>query len=206
MGMKWCTKLEVAKKRCSIVFEGHPLNFKVKRLKKSSILTKIGRFRTVTPVWIHWWLWNDTQSLKQHRRGALLFFDVICQISRSHGSKNCRFSPKLRVSGLLFQFEFTDGFEMMHKAWCSIEEVPFCFPWPSIKFLGHKGQKNRWFGSNLSKITRPVAAIKSLRFALFKTKQSIKLHFTSKFCSCIIGYNFTNINLMQIRLWGFHWW
>ena len=25
------------------------------------------------------------------------------------------------------QFEFTDGFEMMHKAWCSIEEVPYCF-------------------------------------------------------------------------------
>ena len=32
------------------------------------------------------------------------------------------------------------------------------------------GLKNRWFGSNLSKITRPVAAIKSLRFALFNFK------------------------------------
>ena len=100
MAMKWCPKLEIALKRCPIVFEGHPLNFKVTRLKKSSILTKIGRFRTVTPVWIHWWLWNDTQSLKQHRRGALLFFDVICQISRSHGTKNCRFWPKFSVSGL----------------------------------------------------------------------------------------------------------
>ena len=30
---------------------------------------------------------------------------------------------------------------MMHKAWCSIEEVPYCFPRPSIKFQGHKGQK-----------------------------------------------------------------
>ena len=30
---------------------------------------------------------------------------------------------------------------MMHKAWCSIEEVPCCFPRPSIKFQGHKGQK-----------------------------------------------------------------
>ena len=44
------------------------------RWYKSSILTQIGRFRTVTPVWIHQWLWNDAQSLKQHRRGALLFF------------------------------------------------------------------------------------------------------------------------------------
>ena len=36
-----------------------------------------------------------------------------------------------------------------------------------INFQGHTGCKNRWIGSNLSKITRPVAAIKSLRFALF---------------------------------------
>ena len=100
MATKWCTKLEVAKKRCPIVFEGHPLNFKVTRLKKSSILSKIVRFRTVTPVWIHWWLWNDAQSLKQQRRGALLFFKVIRQISRSHGTKNCQFWPKLSVSGL----------------------------------------------------------------------------------------------------------
>ena len=34
------------------------------RLKKSSNLTRIGCFRTVTPVWIHQWLQNDDQSLK----------------------------------------------------------------------------------------------------------------------------------------------
>ena len=27
--------------------------------KKKSILTQIGRFRTVTPAWIHRWLRND---------------------------------------------------------------------------------------------------------------------------------------------------
>ena len=31
------------------------------------------RFRTVTPVWIHIWWWNDTYSLMLLRRGALLF-------------------------------------------------------------------------------------------------------------------------------------
>ena len=41
------------------------------------------RFRTVTPVWIHIWWWNDTYSLMLLRRGALLFFKVIRQISRS---------------------------------------------------------------------------------------------------------------------------
>ena len=65
--------------------QGHLPNFKVRRLKKSSNLTQIGRFWTLTPVWFHQWLWNDAQSLKWHRRGALLFFEVIRQISRSHG-------------------------------------------------------------------------------------------------------------------------
>ena len=32
MATKWCTKLEVALKRCPIVFQGHPSNFKVTRL------------------------------------------------------------------------------------------------------------------------------------------------------------------------------
>ena len=41
----------------------------------------------LTPVWIHIWLYNHAHSWKQHRRGALLFFKVIHQISRSHGSK-----------------------------------------------------------------------------------------------------------------------
>ena len=55
---------------------------------KSSNLTQIRPFRTVTPVWIHQWVWNAAQSLKLHRRGALLFFMFIHQITRSQGSKN----------------------------------------------------------------------------------------------------------------------
>ena len=46
MAMKCCTKLETAKKRCPIVFQGHPSNFKVTRDKTSPILTQIGHFRT----------------------------------------------------------------------------------------------------------------------------------------------------------------
>ena len=63
------------------------------KVKVTKINTQLSRFRTVTPVWIHIWWWND-------------------EISRSHGLKNL------------------------------------------------------WFESNFSEITRPVAAIKSLRFAL----------------------------------------
>ena len=47
MAMKCCTKLETAKQRCPIVFQGHPSNFKVTQYKTSPILTQIGLFRTI---------------------------------------------------------------------------------------------------------------------------------------------------------------
>ena len=97
---KCCTNLEVAQKRCHIVFEDHQSNFEVTRLKKSSNLTQIGRFWTVAPVWIHQLVRNDAKSLKYHRKGALLFLKVILQLSRSHGSRNRRIWPKLVISGL----------------------------------------------------------------------------------------------------------
>ena len=61
----------------------------------------------------HWNSFLDFCMNHDYRRGALLFFELIHQISMLHGLKN------------------------------------------------------GWFGSNLSKIIRLVAAIKSLRFALF---------------------------------------
>ena len=184
MAEKWCTKLEVALKRCPIVFscdqaalqmvfsvcpsvclsvtpfwlcshhriimkfsgvitndqskvhaKGHGQRSKVK------VTTQLNRFRIVTPVWIHIWWWNDAYSLMLLRRGALLFFKVIRQISRSHGSKNRRIWPKLAVSGLWLKFEYTNGYKMMHKAWSSIEEVPYCFSRSSVKFQGHTAKK-----------------------------------------------------------------
>ena len=83
MAMKCCTKLETAKERCPIVFQGHPSNFKVTRDKTSPILTQIGRFRTIgrsqlsnpsdLPCWYcqaildKWWLrhlsWNCSQMI-----------------------------------------------------------------------------------------------------------------------------------------------
>ena len=77
--------------------KGHGQRSKV---KVTEVTTQLSRFRTVTPVWIRIWWWNDAYSLMLLRRGALLFFKVICQISRSHGSKNPRVWPRLGVSGL----------------------------------------------------------------------------------------------------------
>ena len=49
---------------------------------------------------------------------------------------------KLGVSGLYLQFEFTDGYEMVHKDWNSIEEVPYCFSRLAVKFHGHRAKNN----------------------------------------------------------------
>ena len=56
---------------------------------------------------------------------------------------------------------------MLHKAWNSKGEVPYCFPKSSIKFQGHTGQNITAFDPNWAfPDYRPVAAFKSLRFAL----------------------------------------
>ena len=52
------------------------------KVKVTEVTTQLNRFRTVTPVWIHIWWWNDAYSFTLLRRGALLFFKVIRQISR----------------------------------------------------------------------------------------------------------------------------
>ena len=57
---------------------------------------------------------------------------------------------------------------MMHKAWCGIEDMPYYFSGHPSNFKVTRA-KNRRFESNLIKITRPVAAIKSLRFVLYTT-------------------------------------
>ena len=55
------------------------------KVKVIEVKTQLSHFRTITPVWTHIWQWNDAQSLMMLRRGVLFFFNVICQISRSHG-------------------------------------------------------------------------------------------------------------------------
>ena len=54
------------------------------KVKVTEVMTPFSRFRIETPVWNHIWWWNGAQSFILLRRGALLFFKVIHQISKSH--------------------------------------------------------------------------------------------------------------------------
>ena len=63
---------------------------------------------------------------------------------------------------------------MLHKVWNSKGEMPYCFPRSSIKFQGHTVQNITDFDPNwVFPDYRPVAAFKSLRFALFKAIHQI---------------------------------
>ena len=106
MAMKCCTKLETAKERCPIVFQGHPSNFKVTRYKTSLILTQLGRFRTIgqsqlsNPSDLPCWLCS-------HYRIIMKFSGVITRDQgkvhakgQGQRSRSQRSRPNLTVSGL----------------------------------------------------------------------------------------------------------
>ena len=85
------------------------------KVKVTEVKTLLNRFRTVTPVCIDIWWWNDAQSLKQHRTGALLFFKVIRQISRSRGTKKSPIFP----SNLAFPDCNSSLSSLMAMKWCT---------------------------------------------------------------------------------------
>ena len=126
MVMKWCTKLAVALKRCPIDFQGHLSNFKVTRLTKSPILTQNGCFQTVTSVKIHWWLWNDAQSLKQHIRGVLLFFKVM-KFQGHPGQRITDFDPNWAFPGSNFSCNFLTALKLCTKLEVAYKKCPFVF-------------------------------------------------------------------------------
>ena len=97
--------------------------------------------------------------------------------------------------------------------------MPYCFWRSSVKFqgqflpkLGVSRLKNRQFGSSLSKITRPVAAIKSLRFALFAyitCSQTFSFLATITFGSCwfvLLTPVFTKIMKCPYTVFEIAWW
>ena len=79
---------------------------------------------------------------------------------------------------------------MLHKAWNSKGEMPYCFPRSSIKFQGHTVQNITDFDPNWAFLDyRPVAAFKSLRFALF-----FIIHMLSPVISQLPNFQFNKIH------------
>ena len=77
------------------------------------------------------WLSPHQQNMQWNQKGCSISMPAVSLgltiSSWAFPDCNPSFSP------------FTDGFETMHKAWCSLEEVHYCFSRLSIKF--HWGWK-----------------------------------------------------------------
>ena len=65
------------------------------KVKVTEVTTQLNRFRSVTPVWIHIWWWNDAYSLMLLRRGALLFLAATKQLYQWYFLSVC---PSVRLS------------------------------------------------------------------------------------------------------------
>ena len=128
-------------------FQGDLSNFKITRLKKSSVLTKIEGFRTVTHVWIDRWLWNDRQSLTWYRSGALLFFKAS-NYKDTRDKKIADFDPNWAFPDRNSSLNSPMALKRYTKPDNILEEVPYCFSRSSIKFEGHTGQKITDFDPN----------------------------------------------------------
>ena len=74
-------------------FARSSFKFQGQKWQKMPIFNQIERFHTVTPVWIHRWLWNGAQNMTSTKEVTYPFLKVIYKISRSHETINCRFEP-----------------------------------------------------------------------------------------------------------------
>ena len=92
---------------------------------------------------------------------------------------------------------------MLHKAWNSKGEMPYRFPRSSVKFQGHTVQSITDFDPNWAfPDYRPVAAFKSLRFALFLFINNISYNICTSFCCVWFCYDYSSADS---RLAPNHW-
>ena len=63
------------------------------KVKITEVKTKLECFRTVTPVLIHIWWWNNAHSLMLLRKGALSFFKASVKFQGHTAKKIVNFDP-----------------------------------------------------------------------------------------------------------------
>ena len=157
MAMKFWTKLQTAKERCPIVFQGHPSNFKVTRYKTSPILTQIGRFRTIgrsqlsNPSDLPCWLCS-------HHRIIMKFSGVITNDQRKVHAKDQGQRSKVKVTEVNTQL---NRFRTVTPLWIHIWWWNYAYSlmllrrgaqwfFKVIRQISRShGSKNRWIWSRL---------------------------------------------------------
>ena len=154
MAMKCYTKLETAKEKCPIVFQGHPSNFKVTRDKTSPILTQIGHFRTIgrsqlsNPSDLPCCLSPSKEQEKNLSQVCYDFLDAsrpYVRIFRSPPSVGIKFTQCLFVSIMVYDFLID------HCSICEIWNFAFQFS-PEKWFCWASTCSSMWYTTVLSQI------------------------------------------------------
>ena len=180
MVLTWCQKLDVVLKRCPIVFARSSIKFQGHTVQKCIFWPEFSVSRLLLMFKLTDYF-EMMDNLMWYIICGLRVFKVIHQIWRSHGTTNRQFWQELSISGLYLQFEFTSGFEMLHKAWCGIEEVPYffyLFICVCVCVVIHQisrshGLKYRRFESNLCKITKAGRSYQILQISLVYNEMRI---------------------------------
>ena len=108
------------------------------KVKVTEVTTQLNRFRTVTPVWIHIWWWNDTYSLMLLRRGALLFLAATKQLYDWFSPSVC---PSVRPLSVRLSHLF-HHVPIIVSSW-NFQEL---LPWPEVMSMQKvkiRGQRSR---------------------------------------------------------------
>ena len=136
MTTKCCTKLEVAQKRCPIVFSCDQAALRTLISVCLSVRLSVRLSNLFDNVLLIVATWNFQELIPFTEVMSMQKVKVRGQRSRSQRSQ-----PHLAVFRTLTPFEFTYGDEMLHKAWCCLKEVPCYFSRSSVKFQGLKANK-----------------------------------------------------------------
>ena len=88
------------------------------KVKVTEVTTQLNRFRTVTPVWIQIWWWNDAYSFMLLRRGFLLFFRSSVKLQGHTAQKIVEFDPDWAFPDCNSSLN-----SPMAKKWCTKLEV-----------------------------------------------------------------------------------
>ena len=177
--------------RLSLKFQGHT------RQKIADFYPNLD-FRTVTQIWIHWFLWNDAQSLTYYRRGDLLFSEVIHPISRSQGTKTIAdFHPNWAFPD--YQSNLNSPIDLK---WCTKIDVvkkrgPIFFKVIHQITRSH-GLKNRRFESNLRRFLGRLKLSDLPCFAL------CQWYVTFTYGLSDVTYNVRGFDIDNVAMWAFH--
>ena len=90
MVIKWCKTL----KRC-LIFQGHLSKFNVTTVPNIANFIPISVFRDDNASFNSEMAMTSCAKLWGYRCSVLLFFEIVCTISRSQGPENCKFGPHL---------------------------------------------------------------------------------------------------------------